>query len=365
MHIKVQKNDLFREMVAVETAAERKATIPVLTCVRMEANENGLTLTGTDLEKAIQAPCPATVEEPGVLLLPAKRLLDYIRLLPDEEITIKSQLNDWTGLSCGRSKTRIAGMGAESYPELPKMPENGFSVPLSALLALFRRTSFAISDIESRFTLNGSLLERTDGCLRMVATDGHRLALAETPQGAGEERKFIIPRRAMDLVTKAAASAGPEAKITVASDDNHLFFLLDNGRLVTSRKLSGNFPDYARVLPKSFSGRIVVGRDDFKGAVTRAGNFADERSHAVRLDIKEGELVVSGRTSESGETEEGIEVTGEGVALIGMNAKYLLDFVNVCDRDRIEVAFNNGDSAIQMSPLDDENQKCVLMPLRV
>jgi DNA polymerase-3 subunit beta len=365
MHIQVQKNDLQRELIAVESAAERKTTIPVLSCVRIEASDIGCTLTGTDLNTAIHAPLAAKVETPGVVLVPAKRLLDYIRLLPDAEITIKSGANEWVSLSCGRSKTRIAGMSADSYPELPKSPENGFLMPLSALLSLFRRTSFAITDIESRFTLHGSLLDRSETCLRMVATDGHRLSLAETPQGAGEARKFIIPKPAMELLAKTAASAGPETTVCVASDENHLFFTLDNGRTVTARRLSGSFPDYERVLPKSFAGRVTVNRDDFRGAVTRAGKFADERSHAVALKIGQGSMEVSAKAMESGDTEEVIDAAGEGEITVGMNAKYLMDFVGVCDRDQIEVAFNDPNGAIQLSPLEDSNSKCIVMAMRI
>jgi DNA polymerase-3 subunit beta len=367
MQITVQKSDFYRELQAVAQAAERKTTIPVLSMVRIEAKDDKVVLTATDLETAVQLPCPAGVIEPGVILLPAKKLTDYIRLLPDSMIAMKATANEWVSISCGRSKTRIAGMAPEAYPELPKVAPDAFSVPLSALLALTRRTSFAISAEESRFTLNGCLLVRGEDGLKMVATDGHRLALAESSRGAGEARKFLIPRNVLDDLAKVAGTTAADVDVAISVDDNHLFFDFGGDRLVTARKLSGNFPDYERVIPKNMPGSVTVSRDEFKSAVSIASRFADERSQAVKLQIGGGELVVTASTSEQGESENKIEAAGEGEVLIGLNAKYMLDFVGVCDADSIVIGFRDGNSAIEMRPPGGAGagHSCTIMPMRV
>src|SRR4030095_8374849 len=185
--------------------------------------------------------------------VPARKLLDYIRLLPEGDVNMKFLDNHWASITSGRSRTRIAGMSRESFPELPAMPEPIAEVPVKTLASMISRTSFAISMEESRFTLNGALLLMRPEGLTMVATDGHRLAYVQaTAAESGQmDQQFraLVPKKAMVELTKLADDAGPEAKITFAGDDNHLFFQIGH-RQLSSRKLTGNFPDYERVLPK-------------------------------------------------------------------------------------------------------------------
>ena len=176
MEFTVAKTDLVRELSLSQGVVEKKTTIPILSNVLLEAKNDRLALTATDLELGIRCSCPAKVKKEGSGTIPARKLLDYVRLLPDADLTIKFLENHWASLVCGRSRTRIAGMSRESFPELPQMPETIAEIPVKMLASMISRTSFAISLEESRFTLNGALLLLKPDATTMVATDGHRLA---------------------------------------------------------------------------------------------------------------------------------------------------------------------------------------------
>src|SRR6185312_17204706 len=180
MEFTVSKADLVRELSLSQGVVEKKTTIPILSNVLVEALEDRIQLTATDLELGIRCSCPAKVRTKGAGTIPAKRLLDYVRLLPDSDLNVKLQDNHWASLVCGRSKTRIAGMSRESFPELPQMPAVLAEIPIGVLATMISKTIFSISSEESRFTLNGALLVVKKNGLVMVATDGHRLAMTES-----------------------------------------------------------------------------------------------------------------------------------------------------------------------------------------
>src|SRR5438477_8117980 len=177
MEFTVSRADLVRELNLSQGVVEKKTTIPILSNVLIEADGDRIHLTATDLELGIRCSCAARIKKSGAGTIPARRLLDYVRLLPDSDVQVKVADNHWANLVCGRSKTRIAGMSRESFPELPQMPEILAQIPMGVLASMITKTIFAISMEESRFTLNGSLLLLKSSGLIMVATDGHRLAL--------------------------------------------------------------------------------------------------------------------------------------------------------------------------------------------
>ena len=216
MEFTVSKSDLVRELGLTQGVVEKKTTIPILSNVLLEAADDRVTITATDLELGIRCFCPARVRKEGSGTVPARRLLDYTRLLPEGDLNIKFQENQWATIICGRSKTRIAGMSRESFPELPAMPDAIAEVPIKLLASMIARTSFAISTEESRFTLNGALfLMRAEG-LTMVATDGHRLAFVQAPLSKGpadvQEIPVQVSRETVAELAKAADDAGPEGK---------------------------------------------------------------------------------------------------------------------------------------------------------
>jgi DNA polymerase-3 subunit beta len=369
MEISVSKSDLVRELGLTQGVVEKKTTIPILSNILVETDGDQVWLTATDLELGIRCACPARVKKEGAGTIPARRLLDYVRLLPDADVQIKIQENHWASLVCGRSRTRIAGMSRESFPELPQMPELLAKLPLSTIAQMIQRTIFAISAEESRFTLNGALLLLRNNGLVMVATDGHRLSMIERTLDLELEGtyKALLPRKAMLEILKLAGD-DPEKEVEFAGNENHLFFHLEK-RLLLSRKLTGNFPDYERVLPKEQPHTVVIGRDDLRSALERVSQFSDERSRAVRLQILAGELKVHSSISETGESEETIPVEYGGPDTeIGFNAQYLLDFLKAVDQSEVEFHFKDGNSAGELRPKgapEDVNYRYVVMPMRI
>ncbi|MBM3725680.1 MAG: DNA polymerase III subunit beta [Acidobacteria bacterium] len=370
MEFIVNKADLARELNLAQGVVEKKTTILILSNVLLEAADGQLTVTATDLELGVRCTCPARVVRPGSGTLPAKRFLDYVRLLPDAEVTVKVQENHWANITCGRSKTRLAGMSRESYPELPDMPEALAAIPASLLGGLIARTIFAIAMEETRFTINGSLLVLKPDSVTMVSTDGHRLAMVEAPAelpGVVGLYKALVPKKAMLELVKMISESGPEAKIEFSGDDNHLFFRLGD-RVLTGRKLSGNFPDYERVLPKDHQYTLTLNREELRGSIDRVAQFADERSKSIRVGIEDNELRLFSSLSDMGESEEVISVEYTGAPVdIGFNAAYLSDFLRAVGGTEIEFHFRNGESAGELRPQGGEglNYRYVVMPMRI
>jgi DNA polymerase-3 subunit beta len=261
-------------------------------------------------------------------------------------------------------------MSRESFPELPEMPEQLAEIPLSALSQMIAGTTFAISAEESRFTLNGALLILKETGLVMVATDGHRLALIEKHinlPGLTASYRALLPKKAMSEIQKLA-SDDPDKQVEFSGNENHLFFRIDK-RLLLSRKLTGNFPDYERVLPKEHPHTIVVQRDELKAAIERVAQFADERSRAIRVQVGSGELKVYSSISETGESEETIPVEYSNSDVeIGFNAQYLLDFLRSVDQSEVEFHFKDSNSAGEFRPHGDVPgtvYRYVVMPMRI
>jgi DNA polymerase-3 subunit beta len=376
MEFTVSKADLVRELSLSQGVVEKKTTIPILSNVLLEARGDRLFLTATDLELGLRTSCAAKVKKEGSGTIPARKLLDYVRLLPDADITVKFAENNWANFTCGRSRTRIAGMSRESFPELPPMPETIAEIPVKQLSAMIARTMFAISMEESRFTLNGALLLLADKTLTMVATDGHRLAYVQRPSGTANGSsvayRALVPRKAMAEITKLSDDAGAEAKVRFGGDENHLFFEF-GPRLLITRKLTGNFPDYERVLPQDNSNIAKLVKDEIRGAIERVAQFADERSRAIRVQFTAGEVKVFSSALETGESEESVPSEYSGPDLeIGFNAQYLLDFLRAVPQDHIAFGLKDQKSAGELQPAsgagekdEQEQYRYVVMPMRI
>ncbi len=371
MEFTVSKVDLVRELSLSQGVVERKTTIPILSNVLLEAAGDRVTLTATDLELGIRCSCPAQVKKEGAGTVPARKLLDFVRLLPDADLTIKFLENHWANLTCGRSRTRIAGMSRESYPELPEMPEPIAEIPMKTVASMISRTAFAISMEESRFTLNGALLLMQPEGLTMVATDGHRLAFVQsTPEESGsvnQNFRALVPKKAMAELLKLSDDGGA-GRASIATDDNHLFFQVGH-RLLLTRKLTGNFPDYERVLPKDHSLTAKLQKDEIRSAIERVAQFADERSRAIRVQFVTGEVRVFSSSVEMGESEESVPSEYQGPDLeIGFNAQYLLDFLRAIPQEQVSFELKDQKSAGEMRPAGEniaDRYRYVVMPMRI
>jgi DNA polymerase-3 subunit beta len=371
MEFTVSKTDLVRELNLSQGVVEKKTTIPILSNVLIEAAGEHVQLTATDLELGIRCLCPARVSKEGSGTIPVRRLLDYARLLPDVDINIKVLENHWVSLQCGRSRTRMAGISRESFPQLPEMPPALAEIPMAALASMIGKTIFAISSEDSRFTLNGALLYLKSQGMLMVSTDGHRLAYVESAtevSGVVAPYRALLPRKAMGEILKLAQEVQADAVVKFSGDENHLFFQLGD-RLLISRKLTGTFPDYERVLPKEQHRTVTLSKDEVRAAIERVAQFADERSRAIRLQFAPGEVKVFSSISETGESEESLPAEYDDVTVeIGFNAQYLLEFLRAVSEEQVTFSFKDPHSAAEVRPAgtpEGYQYRYVVMPMRI
>ncbi|MGD1215167.1 MAG: DNA polymerase III subunit beta [Terriglobales bacterium] len=370
MEITVSKFELLRELTATQGVVERKTTIPILSNYLFETAGDKLSLTATDLDLSLRTSCNAKVKKEGACTIPARKLYDYVKLLPDADITIRLLENHWVSIRCGRSNTKMVGMARSNFPSLPVFPSAGaIKIPAAVLRSMIAKTGFAIANEESRYTLNGALMVLKPESITMVATDGHRLAHVERSgekfEGVSGEMKTLIPKKAMDEL-KSLLDSDVET-IDFAKDESTLFFRVGS-RLLTSRQLTGQFPNYEAVLPKDISKSIALHGEELGAAIARVAQFADERSRAVRLRLEKGELKISASSTETGESEDSIEVAYDGEPMaIGFNAQYLIDFIKATGSCEVKLELKDAQSAGQLRPAEAEDYKYryIVMPMRI
>src|SRR5580765_4244918 len=272
MEITVSKFELLRELTATQGVVERKTTIPILSNYLFETVGDKLAVTATDLDLSLRTACSAKVKKEGSCTIPARKLYDYVRLLPDADITIKVLENHWVSIRCGRSNTKMVGMARSNFPSLPTFPTAGVvKIPSAVLRSMIAKTGFAIAHEESRYTLNGALMVLKPESITMVATDGHRLAHIERAgekfDGVSGEMKTLVPKKAMDEL-KSLLDATDAETIDFAKDESTLYFRVGQ-RLLTSRQLTGQFPNYEAVLPKEITKSISVQGAELGAAISR------------------------------------------------------------------------------------------------
>jgi DNA polymerase III subunit beta len=371
MEISISKNDLLKELTATQGVVERKTTIPILSNFLFEAGADKLAITATDLDLSLRTSCPAKVKKEGSCTVPARKLYDYVKLLGDGEISIKLLENHWVQIRSGRSNTKMVGMARANFPALPVFPADSIQLPAQVLRQLIARTIFSISNEESRYTLNGALMVLKPESLTMVATDGHRLAHIEhstTKLPVNGEMKVLVPKKAMAELSTLLANTETQT-VEFAKDESTLFFRV-GGRLLTSRQLTGQFPNYEAVLPRDNNKSVTVHCDELSSAIQRVAQFADERSNAIRMRVEKNELRVSSSNTETGESEDSIETayTGDPI-MIGFNSQYLLEFLKVVGAGDVRFEFKDAQTAGQLRPdeaSDSEYKyRYIVMPMRI
>jgi DNA polymerase III subunit beta len=373
MEISVSRQDLLRELTATQSVVERKTTIPILSNFLVEADNDRIVITATDLDQSIRTSCAAKVKKAGSCTIPARKLYDYIKLLGDGDIAVKLLENHWVQIRSGRSNTKMVGMARANFPQVPEFPESSITkIPVGSLRTLIARTVFAISNEESRYTLNGALLILKAESIAMVATDGHRLAhiekTAENFPGITGEKKTLVPRKALQELQSLLANTEAE-HIEFADDDSTLFFRIGH-RVLTSRKLSGQFPNYEAVMPRDNSKFVIVRSQDLSASIQRVAQFADERSGAIKMRLEQNEVKISSSSTDSGESEDTIETPYNfDPIVVGFNSTYLIDFLKaVGGEGEVRLEFKDAQSAGQMRPedaSDDYKYRYIIMPMRI
>jgi DNA polymerase-3 subunit beta len=373
LEITVSRAELLRELTAAQSVVERKTTIPILSNFLFEAVDDKLTITATDLDQSVRTSCAAKVKKSGACTIPARKLFDYIKLLPEGDISIKLMDNHWVQIRAGRSNTKMVGMARANFPVVAEFPASGaVKIGASSLRNMIAKTIFSISNEESRYTLNGALLVLKAESMAMVATDGHRLAhiekLGEVLEGVTGEKKTLIPRKALSELSSLLNTT--EAETLEFADDEQTLFFRVGGRVLTSRKLTGQFPNYEAVLPRDNNKFVIVRAEDLMGSILRVAQFADERSGAIKIRLEQNELKLSSSSTDTGESEDTIETPyNYDPLVVGFNSQYLVDFLKAIGTSgEVRLEFKDAQSAGQMRPEDgndDVKYRYILMPMRI
>lgn len=371
MELVVRKADLVRELQFFQQIVERKNTIPILANVLIEAEGDALTLLATDLEVALRSLCEAAVSKPGSVTLPAKKLYEIVRALPDTDVRLATEKSGQVVcVSAERFESHMPTLPREDFPSLPE--SGGGTVHTlkgSTLREMVAKTQFAITGEDTRYYLNGALFVLRPDSMTFVATDGHRLALvnAQRDGGAkgGDEVKAILPRKTLSEIARLLSDG--DLDVQYERGENHLFFQIGS-RLLISRMIDGQFPAFEKVIPKSNDKRIEFDKDRLMSAVRRVAILSNERSRAVKLVLDKDKVEVTSSSPEFGDAREPLPVDYGGPALtICFNAQYVLDFLNVVESEAIALELKDEVSQAVLKPVgaDGYDYTYVIMPMRV
>ena len=372
MKLTIERAALLRSLNHIQSVVERRNTIPILANVLVEASDDGVNLSATDMDISIVESAASSAAVAGATTAPAHTLYDIVRKLPDgAQIELDAGGDtDRLTLSAGRSRFTLATLPTADFPamsagDLPHI----FSVPADDLRALVDRTRFAISTEETRYYLNGIYLHAVEidsvPVLRAVATDGHRLARVEMPMpdGAAGMPGIIIPRKTVNELRKLIDECENDVQISLS--DTKIRFAFD-GTVLTSKLIDGTFPDYEKVIPVGNDKLLEVDCRQFAEAVDRVATISTERSRSVKLEISDNSLTLSASSPDAGSATEEIEVSyGKEALEIGFNSKYLLDIAQQVEGDVAQVLFADGASPTIVRDSADGSALYVLMPMRV
>src|SRR6266699_3170165 len=357
MEFVVSKQNLQKELSFVQGVVEKKNTIPVLSNILIESvGENTIRITGTDLDVTIRCDMDADeIKMPGSICVQARKLFEIARLLPDAPVSFKKEENDWVTVKCDRAKFKMVGVSRDAFPEVPTFKSAPTKLAASILKTFIDRTIFAITQEESRYTLSGAKFILDDSGAKMVTTDGHRLAYVAkkdvVKNGGSDAIDTLIPRKTLAELTKL--TAGYEDDISLGMDGNHIFFEV-GARLLISRMLYGQFPNYDMVMPKNNDKSVQFDCGLLNSAVRRVALMSDERSHAIRFHLEPNQLVISSQNAEEGEASETVQTDYNGEETdIGFNAQYLQDFLNVVGDGAVAFEFKDGNSQAQLRPAEN------------
>ncbi len=365
MKFSIAREALLAPIVQVVNVVERRQTLPVLANFLLEADDAGLRITGTDMEVEMVARAPADVAQAGTVTVPARKLVDICRALP-EGVTLNVQRNeDKLALHAGRSRFTLATLPASEFPASDQVEaSSSHQVEEGQLHWLLDKTSFAMSHQDVRHYLNGLLLEFREGQLRAVATDGHRLALAEVEAAiGGEPQSVIVPRKGVLELNRVLADSAEPVRVALGQ----AYLRVDRERLVLTTKLiDGRFPDYEAVIPLPGEQSLVVDRHAFIHALQRAAILSNEKYRGVRLEMDSGLVKIVAHNPQQEEATEEVEAEHDmGKLTIGFNVNYLLDALGAIEGEKVRIALKDANSSCLITEEDGDSIRQVVMPLKL
>ena len=368
MKFSIQRESILKPLQTITGVVERRQTLPVLSNLLLSVGNQGLSMTATDLEVEMVARVPLDGAEPGDITLPARKLVDICKALPDNaQIDISfDEDKERATIKSGRSRFNLTTLPVTEFPNIEEVKGSfDFEIEQGTLKQLIDNTAFAMALQDVRYYLNGLLLEVDSGTIRTVATDGHRLALCEhaADVSPGEIVQVILPRKGVMELSRLLADDGEAARITVGN--NHLCITLKEYTF-TTKLIDGKFPDYQRVIPRNSDKDVTADRDLLRQALVRTSILSNEKYRGIRLRLQDGLLQAQANNPEMEEAEEEIEVQYQGDKLeIGFNVSYLLDALNAIHTPKVKMALGDANSSCVMRPEGRSDCTYVIMPMRL
>jgi DNA polymerase III subunit beta len=369
MDFVISKESLLKELQSMQGVVEKKSTIPILSNIVLDVKKGRLELLATDLEVGIRTSCEVQATSDASATLSARRLFDIVRLLPDAEIRFKGDEGKWMAITCQKARFRVVGLPREDFPEMREFDfSKGIAIERDLILDLINKVGFAITTDEGRYQLSGALTILHKRDVTMVATDGHRLAMARgrLEKAAAESKvEMILPRKVLMELTRIGEG---ETEIQFGQKENQAFFKIGK-TILSANLLSGRFPDYEQVLPEGNDKLIKIDSAPFSDVIRRVALLAGERSRAIKLAVSKGTLEVSSNNPEVGEASETVDVEYNGPEMeVGFNSKYLLDFFQAYGPGQVILALKDETTQGLLRPVGLEGGKdyrYVVMPMRI
>jgi len=364
MQVVLDRDAFLRGLQMVHNIVEPRQTLPILANVLLEAVEDTLRLTATDLEVGARVSVPARVAGSGSVTVSARKLSEIVKELPAAALTLKVGESASVTLRCAGVNYRLVGMAADDFPAVvPSAPPAWLTLEARTLREALSQTSFAVSHDETRFALNGVLFQLNPKEIRFVATDGHRLAVATRGVGHGLSGvSGIVPRKAVNEITRVLG-AGEDVQIAITENQ---FVLQMPNFVMTARLIEGQFPNWEAVMPRNHPGRLAIARPALAAALRRVSVMAEERNKPVRMTLTPGQLTLTAASHDLGDAEETIEVDYTGGELsIGFNSRYLLDALAPMEKDDVVFEFKDALSPGVLKTAEDDRYCCVIMPMRI
>ena len=366
MRFSLQREVLLKPLAQVVNVVERRQTLPVLANLLAKVRDGQLALTGTDLEVEMVSRTAVDDAQDGEITIPARKLFEIVRALPDGSKVTVSQNGDKVTVQAGRSRFSLASLPANDFPSIDEFEATDrVSVAEAGLKELIERTSFAMAQQDVRYYLNGLLFDLRDTTLRCVATDGHRLALCETTldAGIGGKRQIIVPRKGVQELQRLLE--GGDRMLELELGKGHIRVKRDDVTF-TSKLIDGKFPDYEAVIPIGADREVKIDREAFRAALQRASILSNEKYRGVRVEVSPGQLKISAHNPEQEEAQEEIEADTrvDGLA-IGFNVNYLLDALSALRDEYVLLLLRDANSSALVRGADNEHARHVVMPLRL